>query len=513
MRRLIWLVAAAGLASPATAAEFTAGGYLSFLVLGPHHELYDPTTGSHLTQPLTLGVGGRGGVVLTDWLDFEAELDFGMWPVQGGTTAIAGLRAGPRLVLRDLLGEGNNLHLTTGVGDVVVMGKEGLTGRDADWALHVGPGVELALSERLGLRADVRALVTSHLGDSPVPSLQTHATLGVSYRFGPLDEEPEPAPTGDTDGDGLLDDRDSCVDQAETQNGYLDDDGCPDELAALVVTVDDGHGRAIPGAVVSVGGREVGTTDQRGLVTVKGLMPGAANLSVRAPVAQAAAQELTLAPGANQATVDMDWLPGALEVRVVGPNGKPAGATVVAQAEGHEDVRWTVGSEGRALQQLAPGPWTITASGDGLREHKDTVEVPAGADALYELKLELVEAKVDVGVQALELRDVVHFETGKAQLRPESVELLREVAEVLKAHPEVKKLRVEGHTDSEGDDAFNLALSQARVDEVVRVLVANGVASERLSAAGFGETRPVASNDTPEGRMKNRRVEFFIDAK
>jgi outer membrane protein OmpA-like peptidoglycan-associated protein len=84
------------------------------------------------------------------------------------------------------------------------------------------------------------------------------------------------------------------------------------------------------------------------------------------------------------------------------------------------------------------------------------------------------------------------------------------VARLLLAHPEVKKLRVEGHTDAEGDAVTNRALSQRRAQAVVNRLAARGVESGRLVAEGFGEDRPVTGNDTAEGRERNRRVEMHV---
>jgi outer membrane protein OmpA-like peptidoglycan-associated protein len=101
----------------------------------------------------------------------------------------------------------------------------------------------------------------------------------------------------------------------------------------------------------------------------------------------------------------------------------------------------------------------------------------------------------------------VVFDTGKADLGAEAEATLGAILKLLRAHPDLK-LRVEGHTDNLGSPAANQTLSQARAEAVVRRLVADGVAASRLQAAGFGQTRPVAGNDTEEGRAKNRRVEL-----
>ena len=101
----------------------------------------------------------------------------------------------------------------------------------------------------------------------------------------------------------------------------------------------------------------------------------------------------------------------------------------------------------------------------------------------------------------------VNFETGKSTLTPESQTILNGVAEALVANEEVK-VQVSGHTDNTGSLALNRRLSKARAEAVRQYLVEKGVAADRLTSAGFGPDRPVASNRTAEGRAQNRRVEL-----
>ena len=118
--------------------------------------------------------------------------------------------------------------------------------------------------------------------------------------------------------------------------------------------------------------------------------------------------------------------------------------------------------------------------------------------------------RVQVTDKKIEITDIVQFETNKAVLLSQSEELLNEVAEALKEHPEIEEVRVEGHTDSQGGDKPNMKLSDARAKAVREYLIGKGIDGGRLVAKGFGETKPVADNDTEEGRFKNRRVEFEI---
>ena len=104
----------------------------------------------------------------------------------------------------------------------------------------------------------------------------------------------------------------------------------------------------------------------------------------------------------------------------------------------------------------------------------------------------------------------VQFEVDKAAIRKESDELLEGVATVMKAHPEIKKLEVQGHTDSTGSKFRNKSLSQQRAEAVKKALVARGVDPKILVAKGYGQEQPIADNATEPGRATNRRVQFVI---
>jgi OOP family OmpA-OmpF porin len=103
----------------------------------------------------------------------------------------------------------------------------------------------------------------------------------------------------------------------------------------------------------------------------------------------------------------------------------------------------------------------------------------------------------------------VTFELNSARLTADATQTLRGVADALRGEPNLRA-EIAGHTDSSGEDAYNLRLSQERADSVLQFLVSQGIERNRLRARGYGETQPVADNGTPAGRERNRRVEFNV---
>jgi OOP family OmpA-OmpF porin len=101
----------------------------------------------------------------------------------------------------------------------------------------------------------------------------------------------------------------------------------------------------------------------------------------------------------------------------------------------------------------------------------------------------------------------INFDTGKSVVKPESQSIIEQIVQMMKSNPDLK-VGVEGHTDNVGTPASNKTLSEARAKSVVSAIVSQGIAAERLSPAGYGQDKPIADNNTEEGRAKNRRVEL-----
>ena len=103
----------------------------------------------------------------------------------------------------------------------------------------------------------------------------------------------------------------------------------------------------------------------------------------------------------------------------------------------------------------------------------------------------------------------IHFNTGKADILPDSESTLSEIVKLMQQDAALK-LCIEGHTHNQGSASANQALSEKRAQSVVAWLTGHGVPAARLSAKGFGQTKPVAANSTDVGRAKNRRIEFRV---
>jgi outer membrane protein OmpA-like peptidoglycan-associated protein len=251
----------------------------------------------------------------------------------------------------------------------------------------------------------------------------------------------------DIDGDGIPDGKDTCPNEPEDFDGIEDQDGCPE--------------------------RE--DTDADGILDVED---------------------------------DCPRIPGPLDNRGC-PLGDRDRDEIPDREDSCPDDREDV--DGFEDADGCPDP---DNDGDGVPDRDDICPLEAetdngfeDADGCPDVKLELVEVKRDIG--KIEIKQKVYFDTGKATIKPVSFAVLNEVAAVLEAYPTMTVM-VEGHTDSTGPDSLNLRLSQARAESVRTYLTAQGIASERLTAIGFGEEKPIAPNASADGREQNRRVEFTI---
>ena len=199
-------------------------------------------------------------------------------------------------------------------------------------------------------------------------------------------------------------------------------------------------------------------------------------------------------PGPGQVIVmakDPEGLPVTCRVRVLGM------PTVL---DGGED--------GITELELEPGEYSLLISANGFRSVENAVTVEGGSTARVEVVLQ--SGRVVVEGDRVLILDKVFFELDKDIIAKESFSLLDEVVETLLNHPEITLVEIQGHTDDQGDDDYNLDLSMRRAKSVRTYLVQSGVEESRLLAQGYGESAPLQPGTSEEARAANRRVEFHI---
>ena len=312
-------------------------------------------------------------------------------------------------------------------------------------------------------------------------------------------------PDVDDDGDLLPDTEDACPREQEDIDGYEDDDGCPEGNARVVIEVVDWGGRSLRADTVKLGDEMHEVTS-----SVDVMLPtGSFELEIDAPghspwfdtveVPESGVVEI-------QAQLQAFGPRGYVEVHAKDHDGVPQRELSVLI---DSQLRAVQVFDGKPQLQLEPGSHELTVGGQGLFPQSTLVEVVE--DEQLTLELTLHPEYVRLGDEQLHLEGSIEFKSSTDEVLAASKPILDQIAATLTAHPEIKLLRVEGHTDSTGPEAMNLRLSQERADSVARELRERGIAPGRVYAVGFGEDFPVADNDTEEGKAQNRRVDFFIE--
>ncbi|MEW6168471.1 MAG: OmpA family protein [Pseudomonadota bacterium] len=348
----------------------------------------------------------------------------------------------------------------------------GLSGAGAG----AGGGAVFRLAEHWDARLDVRYNLDFINGETEngvtIPDDTFYlwsGAFGIGYRFG--------ANPYDQDGDGVPDSRDRCPDTPEGVNVYSD--GCPTDL--------DGDG--VPDYLDKCPN------------TPKGMLVG---------------------PDGCELDSDADGVPDSRDLCPNTPHGVPAnadGCPLDSDKDGVADELDKCPGTPAGMPVGADG-CPLDSDGDGVPDYLDECpKTPAGAKVLPngcaltgDCRKPRPGEQVDANGCALEQAFIlrgVKFEFDSDRLTPEAREILNEVADTLKAYPDID-VELEGHTDAIGTDAYNLGLSERRANAVKAYLEGRGVPGRRMKPVGYGESRPIATNDTEEGREENRRVELRV---
>jgi outer membrane protein OmpA-like peptidoglycan-associated protein len=164
-------------------------------------------------------------------------------------------------------------------------------------------------------------------------------------------------------------------------------------------------------------------------------------------------------------------------------------------------------SSGKYLVTLPSGKnYGIAVKRDGYLFHSENFNIPENAD-FAEYTKDVMLKRIEIG-SVIILKNIF-FDFDKASIRPESVNELERLIKLLNDNPALK-IELSSHTDSRGSDDYNMKLSDNRSKSVVEFLISKGIAASRLVPKGYGETKPIDSNENEEGRQNNRRTEFVI---
>ena len=275
----------------------------------------------------------------------------------------------------------------------------------------------------------------------------------------------------DTDNDGLLDDVDECPKDPEDLDGFKDTDGCPepdndndtilDAADACPMDPEDVDGYA------DLDGCPDPDNDMDGLVDVQDACP-----MIPGPAPS----------GCPPTDTDGDGFMDPVDRCPSEPGPPPDGCPILdSDRDGFLDP----------VDKCPLEP-------ENVNEYMDDDGCP-----------DVKPSKVKVANKQIVISEQIQFETGKAIIRPVSYPILDDVVQVMRDYPQIS-IRIEGHTDSDGAEEANQKLSTARAQAVNEYMLEKGISGNRMETAGFGESRPIDTNRTPEGKQKNRRVEFHI---
>jgi outer membrane protein OmpA-like peptidoglycan-associated protein len=288
----------------------------------------------------------------------------------------------------------------------------------------------------------------------------------------------------------------------------------PPPLRVQGVVTDAETKKPVAGAVIAVAGVKPSATSDKGEYQTLELTGEKVKLQVSRDGYKSAERDVTLEAG-KPATVDVALEPDVKKAKFqvsATSAKKPVKATVLLKGPaGETRLELAENATGPVESELPAGQYNVTASGDGVLSQTRDVEVTPGAVLRLAFDLQPAPKKSLVVFKGdkLEVLQQVHFATGKAQILADSFNLLQQVVDAVVKN-NVKRIKIEGHTDNRGDKATNQALSEARARAVADYLVAQGIDAQRVESVGYGDAKPIAPNLTARGRELNRRVEFII---
>jgi OmpA-OmpF porin, OOP family len=390
--------------------------------------------------------------------------------------------------------------LAEGYGSTQFSAKNGTTTLEVDGAFEVTP-----LSSPVSFKLGGGAGVIEGIG---VPVGRAIAMLTIAREVGDQDgdgiadandkcpsipedndgfEDDDGCPDDDNDGDRVADDKDKCPNQPETINGLKDDDGCPDEIA---------------------------DRDKDGIPDDEDKCP------------EAGGKTVNNRPGPNYGCPDrdQDGIPDKDDKCADQPEDTDGFEDTDGCPDADNDKDGISDESDECIDQPEVMNGFKDQDGcpdelpdrdkDGIPDAKDKCpDKPENYNGIDDEDgcPEKGPALVQMEGTTIKILEQVEFATGKDKIQgAKSFSVLDAVTSVLKGHPEIFRVEVSGHTDNAGSAADNRALSQKRAEAVVAYLTSKGISERRLTAKGYGPDKPLVENSSKANKQKNRRVEFTI---
>lgn len=321
------------------------------------------------------------------------------------------------------------------------------------------------------------------------PTVPYNVILGIGYAFDP---RPAPAP-------------------AAAPTPVLAAAAASGEVRGHVV--EDGTAEPVEGAVVTVVGQDASpqVTDAAGRFTTYSLNEGEVTLEVSHPGYETTRCRARV-PSVTDCALVAATLAGTLRVVTVDQQGNPV-PKVSVSVHGPSDHLVISDLDGvSTIAEIEPGPYSAHVDDPAYLIAVRDFDIIARQETTIQLRILPKPSRPRVIIRKTEigLRRQVSFATGSDEILPNSEPLLLEVADAILRNPDLELVEIQGHTDNRGDHQVNMKLSQQRAESVRRWLVQHGVEPARLTAKGYGPTRPVAPNITAYNRARNRRVQFKI---
>jgi outer membrane protein OmpA-like peptidoglycan-associated protein len=419
-----------------------------------------PDMGIHLAFfPLSwLGIEGEGSAVLTKTDESNGTVN--LFSGRGSLVLQIPFRVTP--------------FILGGAGNTWTVSEDDVLGNDTDVVFHGGAGLKIFATRGLQFRLEGRV----YLGDRLDPADPTKdndyiphfgALGGITWAIGGRrsdtgEEDPDP------DGDGFVAPEDKCP----TQKG-VEPDGCPAKDS-------DGDG-----------------------------LNDSADKCPKEPETVNGHEDTDGCPD-DEPDADEDGISGAADKCEDEPEDKDGFNDDDGCPEADNDEDGLADADDMCPEQDGPnenrGCPDSDKDGDGVVDRLDNCPDQPGRSTFKGCSTKQL---VSITPSQLKVFRNVQFGSGGTSIARRSRKLLDQVANVIRAHPEFVKVRIEGHTDDRGGDDSNKALSQQRAQAVTDYLISRGVEAKRLEAVGFGEEKPLFSNRTASGRKKNRRVEFNLE--